>query len=154
MDELYTQLVERTSKNSQEIRSIHEILNRHEDTLEKLQENANVINTLSYILEDTQQNSAKITNTLNTITSTLTTINLSLKNTNEKVDALSTEQKKLSDDINDVNQKINNDINDVNQKINNVDDKSNFDWMNMIKETVIPALLSGGIIYFIISLPK
>ena len=143
MDELYTQLVERASKNSQEIRAIHEILDRHEDRIEKLQETTNVITKLTYILEESRQTSEKITETLNNITATLTTMNISIQKTDEKVQELSRDQEQICDEVNAVN-----------KRISEVDQKSVFDWMDMVKKSLIPSLLTGGVIYLFMNLPK
>lgn len=138
-----TEMIEKISKNTQEIRSIHETLDRHEDKLEKLQNEASAIDKLNYILDESRKTNERTAETLNSITNTLTKMNLSIETTNRRVEELS----KGQDDIR-------NEMKSVNERIETVDDKTKFDWAGLITKTLIPILLSGGIVYLILNLPK
>ncbi|GFI61608.1 hypothetical protein IMSAG049_00767 [Clostridiales bacterium] len=142
MDDI-TQIIQKISENSQEICSIHETLDRHEDKLEKLQDEASTIEKLTYILEETRKTSETTTNTLIDITNTLSKMSVSIDMTNKRVEELSHAQDGIKDEMREVN-----------NQVHAVDNKTKFDWISIVNKTLIPALLSSGIVYIVINLPK
>ena len=118
-------------------------MDRHEDKLEKLQEDTNTIDKLTYILEETRKTSERTTETLSDITNTLSKMSVSIDATNQKVQELSDGQDEMRKDMKATN-----------EKVEDISDKGKFDIWSFIKTKAVPILISSGLIYWIATLQK
>lgn len=150
MDDI--QIIEKISRHEQEIKNTQDTLARHESILTKLENEAGAIDRLSFILEEERKTSQKTVETLNVMSTTLSTMNVSLNN---QIQEVRRELVINQEDFKSALQEVNEKIGQTDIKVNTLSEKGKFDFMTFIKDKAIPVLIGGGVAYFIIStIPK
>ena len=156
-----SQIIEKVSKNSQEIRNIHETLEKHEDKLDELQKQTSVIDKLTYIIgelkdsiDNQKKTNEKTTEILNAsllqLSDKVDKYNIKLDNTNVKLDNTNMELQRLSNQQTDAKD----DIGVLNKKVEELSDIGKFDLWDFVKTKFIPCVLTAGVVYLIMNIPK
>ena len=161
MDDI--QIIEKITKHDQEIQNVKSTLDRHETLLEKLEAQTSAIERLSYIseeqrkeqrkdIEDQRRTSEKISETLDAIKTTMSTMNVSLNNQIQEMERkIVVNQEEFRSDLKRADERINK----TETKLSDLSEKGKFDFVSFIKDKAIPVLIGSGIAYFIINtIPK
>ena len=123
-----------------DVSSINERLNRHSDKIDRISDNNLVLETILKRLEEdsisqkqtnaeTQKTMVAIQGAMVEITFNIRELNTKLKSTDDKVDSVTT-------------------------KVSDINSKHKWDWVLFIRDKAIPALIVGGLGYYLSQLTK
>lgn len=139
-----TETEARAKSNTKQIEDIKDVSDKHEENIEKLQEQNVTIAKLTTILdgmrEDNKEQSQinrKITSTLGEIKDTIIKTNNKIESTDGKIERLAESQKSFSDKLSEID-----------NRVDSVDSKSKIDLLEKLKENwwgILGFVIAGAV---------